>query len=62
MKKFLIKIMVIQKDKKSGYNFLRLNPYHPLSYLILIIGFVVALICFGIIGMWDEFNNPFKWQ
>jgi hypothetical protein len=42
----------------------RLNPFNPLSYIALIIIFIVALLMFGFVGMWEEMDlrNPFKWD
>jgi uncharacterized membrane protein YjjP (DUF1212 family) len=55
------------REKRFGKGFSkarRLNPFNPLSYVALVIVFVIALLCFGFIGMWKEVDskNPFKWQ
>jgi hypothetical protein len=55
------------KEKKLGRGFMtarRLNPFNPLSYIALIIIFIVALLMFGFVGMWEEMDlrNPFKWD
>jgi hypothetical protein len=73
MRKILKQLLIIQevsnkgKDPKLGRGYLnahRLNPYHPLSYVVLIISLLAALVCFGIIGMWKEIDNrnPFYWN
>lgn len=42
----------------------RLNPFNPLSYLTIIIGVVLGLLLFGVVGFWKETDtkNPFKWD
>lgn len=73
MRKILKQLLIIQevsnkgREPKLGRGFttaLRLNPYHPLSYVVLIIALVAALVCFGVVGMWKEVDNrnPFKWS
>jgi len=70
MRKFLKFIYVLQevpnKDRKLGRGFLtaiRLNPYNPLSYLTIVISFVIGILMFGFVGFWKEVDlrNPFKW-
>jgi hypothetical protein len=42
----------------------RLNPFHPLTYVVMVIGFIVALFMFGFVGVWKEVNWKellFKW-
>lgn len=76
MRKFLIKILVIQvhnnesckiekchKLGKGHSKSYRLNPYNPLSYVCLLLGSIICLIALGIIGFWRELDgNPFKWD
>lgn len=73
MREFLKKVGVIQeKFNKNripsfgrGYSTAnRVNPYNPLSYLVIAIGFLIALIMFGVVGIWKEIDtqNPFKWR
>lgn len=74
MKKFLQTIKVTQyvsneKRRKQGLPDLgkgfsearRLNPYHPLSYILFICLLVVFIPLYGIVGLFD-FTNPFKWD
>ena len=73
MKKLLIKLLIIQvidntkrKDKELGRGFTkayRLNPWNPLSYVTIVIALLLGLVCFGVVGMWKEYDNknPFKW-
>jgi hypothetical protein len=73
MRKFLKAIWVIQEVSNKGRNpklgrgfstAKRLNPYNPLSYLTIIILFIVGHILFGVVGVWKQFDtqNPFKWN
>ena len=42
----------------------RLNPWHPLSYVTIVLVLIVGIIMFGIVGFWKEveLRNPFKWD
>lgn len=72
MNKFLKSIRVIQEVSNKGrepklgqgyFKAYRINPYNPLSYLTIIILFIVGIIMFGVYGFWKEVNrNPFKWN
>jgi hypothetical protein len=71
MEKLLIYLRILQvksvKDKrdllgKRYADVYRFNPYNPLSYITLIIVTLIGIICYGIIGWWDELGNPFKWN
>ena len=47
----------------KGYKAYRLNPYNPLSYLLIPIVLVVGIIMFGFIGIWTEIDaKPFRWH
>jgi hypothetical protein len=41
----------------------RINPFNPLTYIIMVLGIVIGLLLFGPIGMWRETDtrNPFRW-
>ena len=43
---------------------IKFNPFNPLSYLVLLLIFIVGIIMFGVVGFWKEIdlNNPFKWH
>lgn len=45
-------------------NWRRINPYHPISYVVILFVLTSALLLFGFVGMWKEIDlrNPFKWQ
>ncbi len=77
MRELLKIIQVIQEvsnieRKKKGFKHLgrgfstasRLNPYHPVSYLTIIIGVIIGTLLFGIYGFWKEvgMRNPFVWD
>tara|TARA_X000001382_G_scaffold25412_3_gene16001 strand:+ start:8505 stop:8681 length:177 start_codon:yes stop_codon:yes gene_type:complete len=56
----ILEILFILQKKDNNR---RLNPYHPLSYLILIGSILIGTVLFGIIGFWKEVGkNPFKYQ
>lgn len=42
----------------------RFNPYHPLSYLAIVIIVIVGILMFGFVGFWKEVDvkNPFEWD
>jgi hypothetical protein len=69
MKKLLILLKVIETKKiidsfKITHTKERLNPYNPLSYIVLLITFIVGTIMFGFVGFWREINikeSMFKW-
>lgn len=73
MRKFLKRLYIIQevsnKDRTpklgKGYRTARrVNPYNPLSYIALILFFIVGVIAFGVVGLWREVElvNPFRWN
>ncbi len=72
LRKILRKLNVIQEiDNKNrkpqlGKGFskaIRINPYNPLSYIVILLTFLVGVIMFGVVGFWKEIDtkNPFKW-
>lgn len=55
----------VPKGNLSGYFTIyeRLNPYNPLSYITLILAFVVSIVLYGLIGTCRDLRkNPFKWR
>jgi hypothetical protein len=42
----------------------RVNPFNPLSYVVLFSVIPVAIVMFGVVGAWKEidFSNPFVWR
>lgn len=70
MRKLYIYLRILQvksvKDKwdvlgKKYADVYRLNPYNPLSYVCLLIAFLIG-ICLSIFGFWKDWENPFKWN
>ncbi len=42
----------------------RLNPFNPLTYLVILVSLIVGLVLFGLVGLKDEVNwdeLKFKW-
>lgn len=64
IRKFLLAIGVIQKKYFDNGKTLmkRINPYNPLSYVLIAIVLVLALFWIGINGIIENLENPFKWQ
>lgn len=61
LRKFLIEAHIIQC---SDYR-IRLNPYHPLSYIVLLCTTVAGTFKFGFKGIKEELKNgknPFKYH
>jgi hypothetical protein len=74
-KKILLYLRIIQivsneKRRKQGLEKLgqgyfeayRLNPYNPLSYIGLMFLIPFLLFLYGIIGVFSNWKNPFKWD
>jgi len=68
MKKIL-KALFIYQEKEfphplRKYTKRRLNPYNPLTYLLIAIVFLIGILKFGFVGIWKEIDtrNPFKYQ
>mgnify|MGYP001797426211 CR=1 FL=1 len=73
MRKLLKALLIIQevsnekRKSKLGRGFStarRLNPYNPLSYLVIPVLLIVGIFMFGFVGVWKEVDlkNPFKWD
>lgn len=71
--KFLRQIKVVEEVSNAGRKpylgkgfstAIRLNRWNPLSYIGLIIVYVIGLIAYGVVGFWDQVyvSNPFKWR
>ena len=70
MRKFLKRILVIQEKTvidsfKEKTIKRRLNPYNPITYIVIFLAFILAIIMFRVIGFVNEidFNDvTFKWK
>jgi hypothetical protein len=71
MKRLLIALKIIQEKKiKDPFGFTykqsRLNPYNPLTYVVIICSLIIGLLMFGFVGFWNEVNwselLKFKWR
>lgn len=75
MKKILINLKIVQvvsneERHKNGlkrlgrgyFDAYRLNPFNPLSYILVIITIPVLLLLYGFIGLFEKAVNPFKWD
>lgn len=63
MRKLLKLICVIQEKDLASRIKRRINPFNPLSYIVIVITLIVAVLMFGCVGMWRELDlrNPFKY-
>ena len=69
MEELLKMLLVLQERKVPVYPNIkrietRLNPYNPLSYILLIVEIVLTLLLKGILGVRDMYlyRNPFKYE
>lgn len=56
----------MDRNPKLGRGFKtakRINPYNPLSYIVIVLTFIIGILMFGFYGFWKElaYENPFKW-
>ena len=40
----------------------RLNPFNPLSYILVVITIPVIIAMYGFVGAYEKATNPFKWN
>jgi len=40
----------------------RLNPYNPLSYILVLVITILLLLMYGFVGLFNEAKNPFLWE
>lgn len=64
------KLHTIRKDEKNRWKpgnprhlKMRMNPYNPLSYIVIVISIVVLFIMYGFKGTFEKVNlkTAFKW-
>lgn len=72
MKRLLVFLGIVQHKRVLDGNgtiprlrtLKRLNPFHPLTYIVILLSFIVGLLMFGFVGLWKEVNwdeLKFKW-
>lgn len=69
---FIIQTVSNQERHKQGLKRLgrgyfeaqRLNPYNPLSYLLVPLVIIIGIVMFGFVGFINDIakRNPFKWN
>jgi hypothetical protein len=75
MKKLLVKLKILQivsneERHKQGLKRLgkgyfkahRLNPFNPLSYILVAAAIPVILLMYGFVGLFEKAINPFQWD
>lgn len=67
MEELLLLLRVFQERKIKQFAGVyriqqRLNPYNPLSYLYIIIEFILSIFLYGILGTFKNISNPFKYR
>jgi hypothetical protein len=75
MKELFIKLKIVQvvsneqrhKDglKRLGKGYFkayRLNPFNPLSYILVVVTIPVILLMYGFVGSFEKAINPFRWD
>lgn len=61
MKKTLLALKIVQQKQfkdplNRTYTKKRLNPFNPLTYILIILWFVFGLIMFGLCGLFKEID------
>jgi hypothetical protein len=69
MKNKIFKWLYIRQEKQYEDPYgtwikFRINPFNPLTYVVMILGLLMGLFLFGPVGMWREIDstNVFKWN
>jgi hypothetical protein len=54
----------LEKLGRGYFEANRLNPYNPLSYILIIIVIIIGMLMYGFVGFFEETKNynPFKWD
>jgi hypothetical protein len=47
---------------KGYFKAYRLNPYNPISYVIVTIAIPIMLLMYGFVGLFEKAENPFAWN
>ena len=54
---------MIHNEEEYQQMLKRLNPYHPLTYIVIPLYYALAIAMFGFVGYKQEMDsNFFKWQ
>lgn len=75
MEKILLALKIIQEvdnkeRRKQGLKYLgrgfstavRVNPYNPLSYILIITAIPILIIVYGVREVFSDSKNIFKWD
>jgi hypothetical protein len=67
MRELLERLYVIQKkthvNEYGTYTLKRLNPYHPLIYIVIPMYYALAIAMYGFVGYKQEMDSDFfRWQ
>lgn len=70
MDKILLDLKIVQEKSVPTGNFggiykvyTRMNPYNPLSYIVILITAILYIVLYGVVGFYkDLVRNPFKWN
>lgn len=61
---WVIQVKTFTNDNNRKVVKRRLNPYNPLTYIVMLIFLIVGVIMFGVVGLKNEVNMEelmFKW-
>lgn len=60
----LFAVVQFRNIEHSIYSEARLNPWNPLSCIIMLVIFLAYLLAYGYKGVGEKvkIDNPFKWQ
>lgn len=47
---------------KGYFKAYRLNPFNPLSYIIIIGSIPLIIVIYGFVGLFKKWENPFIWN
>jgi hypothetical protein len=69
MKNKIFKWLYIRQERQYEDSYgtwikFRINPFNPLTWIVIILGLVIATPLFVLTGMWKEIDtgNWFKWH
>ena len=75
MKELLVKLKIVQivsneQRHKAGMKRLgkgyskayRLNPFNPISYILVVATIPIILLLYGFVGLFEKAINPFRWD